>query len=51
MSTSIFASKERQKVLDECGIKWKFDQDLNFVFDSKDDEKKAVKALQNALEL
>ena len=51
MSTNIFASKERQKVLNECGIKWKFDQDLNFVFENKDDEKKAVKVLRNALEL
>ena len=51
MSKKIFASKERQKVLDKCGIKWKIDQDLNFVFYNKDDEKKAVKALQNALEL
>ena len=47
----IFATKSRQKVLDECGIKWRIDQDLNFVFDNKDDEKKAVKALKNALEL
>lgn len=51
MSVNIFASTDRQKVLNECGIKWKIDQDLNFVFDSKDDEKRAVKVLRNALEL
>ena len=51
MSTNIFASEERQKVLNEFGIKWKFDQDLNFIFDNKDDEKRAVKVLRDALEL
>lgn len=45
----IFASKERQKELDLCGIKWKFDQDLNFLFASEAEEKKAVKILKQAL--
>ena len=47
----IFASKARQAVLDECGIKWAIDQDLNFYFLSESDEQRAVKALRSALEL
>lgn len=48
MNKKIFASKERQKELDLRGIKWKFDQDLNFVFENKVEEKKAIKALRSA---
>lgn len=47
----IFATESRRKILDECSIKWKFDQDLNFVFDSEEEERKAIKILRNALEL
>lgn len=45
----IFASQERQKELDLRGIKWKFDQDLNFLFESEAEEKKAMKILKNSL--
>ena len=51
MSKKIFASLERQRILNELGIKWKFDQDLNFVFDNKYDEGRAVKALKTSLML
>lgn len=47
----IFATKERQEILDAHGIKWKFDQDLNFVFESETDKKKAIKILKGHLEI
>jgi hypothetical protein len=49
MKKKIFASAERQKELDLHGIKWKFDQDLNFIFASEAEEKKAIKVLRQAL--
>lgn len=51
MSTNIFATKARQNILDECGIKYKVDMELNFVFNTKADYEKAVNILENALEL
>lgn len=45
----IFATKERQEALDEAGIKWKFDQDLNFYFYTGSDERKAIKVLKAML--
>ena len=51
MEEEIFATKERQEILDEHGIHWRFDLDLNFVFDSESDERKARKILKNALVL
>ena len=49
MKNKIFASKERQKELDLHGIKWKFDQDLNFYFNTEAEEKKAIRILRRAL--
>ena len=49
MKKKIIAYKERQKELDRRGIKWKFDQDLNFIFENEEEEKKAVKILRQAL--
>lgn len=51
MAKEIFATSERQKVLKEFDIKYCVDQDLNFVFKSKEEEKKAAKVLKAALEL
>lgn len=47
----IFATKERQEILDAYGFKYKVDEDLNFVFNSQADEKKAVKILKEEFEL
>lgn len=47
----IFASKERQDILDSYGIKYCFDQDLNFCFKSEADEKRAIKILKEWLVL
>lgn len=51
MTKEIFATAERQRVLKEFGIKYCVDQDLNLVFKSKEEEKKAVRVLKAALEL
>lgn len=51
MAQEIFATAERRKALEAFGIKYCVDQDLNFVFKSKEEEKKAVKVLKAALEL
>lgn len=47
----VFATEERQKILDSNGIKYKVDQDLNFCFVTKSDEKKAIKILKGWLAL
>lgn len=47
----IFASEERQKILDQYGIKYKFDQDLCFCFDSESVRRKAIKILKEWLVL
>ena len=47
----IFATKARQDILDDYGIKYKVDQDLNFYFPNVSDEKKAIKILRGHLEL
>lgn len=47
----IFATKERKEILREFNIRFYVDQDLNFVFRSKEDEKKAAKVLKAACEL
>lgn len=49
--TEIFATKERQKILDTHGIKYKVDQDLNLWFETETEKKKAIKILERALEL
>lgn len=51
MRKKIFATKERQELLDAYGIHWCFDEDLNFVFDNASDEKRAYKILKSALAL
>lgn len=45
----IFASKERKEALNDAGIRWKVDQDLNFHFDTDSDERKAIKVLKAML--
>ena len=47
----IFATKERKEILREFNIRFYVDQDLNSVFRSKEDEKKAAKVLKAACEL
>lgn len=47
----IFATKERKEILREFNIRFYVDQDLNFVFRSKEDEKKAAKVLKAVCEL
>ena len=49
--TEIFATKERQKILDIHGIKYKVDQDLNLWFETESEKKKAIKILKGNLEL
>ena len=49
--TEIFATKERQKILDSYGIKYKVDQNLNLWFESETEKKKAIKILKGNLEL
>ena len=49
--TEIFATKERQKILNSHGIKYKIDQDLNLWFECESERKKAIKILKAALEL
>ena len=49
--TEIFATKERQEILDSYGIKYKVDQNLNLWFESESEKKKAIKILKVALEL
>lgn len=51
VDNEIFATKERQDILDEYGIRYSVDQDLNFVFRSDADEKQAIKILKAALVL
>lgn len=51
MEKKISATEARRKVLDECNIRYKVNENLEFQFDSKSDEEKAVKALKSALEL
>lgn len=47
----IFASKERQDILDSYGIKYCFDQDLNFVFKNESDKKKSNKDFERMVSL
>jgi hypothetical protein len=47
----IFATKERQEVLDEFGIKYAIDTELNLIFKSEKDEERAIKVMKNALVL
>lgn len=49
--TEIFATKERQKILDSHGIKYKVDQNLNLWFESESEKQKAIKILKGNLEL
>lgn len=45
----IFASEERRMVLLKNGVNFSVDDELNFVFPSEADSKKAVKVLKGAL--
>ena len=45
----IFATEERRMVLMRNGISFKVDDELNFIFNSDADKKKAVKVLKGAL--
>lgn len=45
----IFASEERRMVLLQNGVNFSVDDELNFVFPSEADSKKAVKVLKGAL--
>lgn len=45
----IKATQERQTVLDENGIRYKVDDELNFVFSTNEEKAKAEKVLRNAL--
>lgn len=45
----IFATEERRKILDEYGIRYAVDQDLNLCFASESEEKRAIKILKGAL--
>ena len=47
----IFATEERQKILDAENIKYKIDHELNFYFVKVSDEKKAIKVLRGYLAL
>ena len=47
--TEIFANKERQEVLDEWGIRYQVDQDLNLGFYSLRDMRRAEKLFKQAL--
>ena len=47
----IFATAERRKILDDFGIKYKVDTDLNLCFDSESERKRAIKILKGALAL
>ena len=47
----IFATKERQDILDGYGIKYKIDYELNFHFDKTSDEERAIKVLRGHLAL
>lgn len=49
--TEIFATKERQEVLDMFGIKYAVDTELNFCFENEENKKRAIKVLEDALEL
>lgn len=51
VSTEIFATKERQEVMDDFGIKYAVDLELNFMFENEAVKKKAVKLLKDACEL
>ena len=50
-TTEIFASSERQKILDDFGIKYAVDIELNFMFENQSDKIRAIQILENALEL
>jgi hypothetical protein len=47
----IFATEERQKILDESGVEYKIDHELNFYFSKRSDEEKAIKILRGHLAL
>ena len=51
VSTEIFATQSRKEILDECGITYSVDQDLNLVFKTVPEKEKAVRILDEACEL
>ena len=51
MKEPIFATRDRQELLDTFGVKYAVDTDLCFVFKSAKDEEKAIKVLECACEL
>ena len=51
VSTEVFATKERQEILNECGISYAVNQDLNFVFKNETQKNDALRILKDACEL
>lgn len=51
VSTDIFATRERQEILDEHGVKYFVDLELNFSFRNTEVKERAVRILEAALEL
>ena len=49
MVTDIVATRERQNELDMFGVKYKVDEELCFVFESKNDLEKAKRIFKSAL--
>lgn len=47
----IFATEERRNILTKSGIKYKVDDELNFIFNIEAEKKKAIKILKGALAL
>ena len=47
----IFATEERQRILDAAGIRYSIDQELNFYFPTITMEKKAEEILRGCLAL
>ena len=47
----IFATEERQRILDDAGIRYSVDQELNFYFPTISMEEKAIKVLKGAFAL
>lgn len=49
--TTIFATRDRQEILDEWQIPYSVDADLCFCFKNDQDKQTAIKILKAALEL
>ena len=51
VNTEVFATRERQEILNECSVSYAVDQDLNFVFKSETQKNDALRILKDACEL